>query len=163
MKYQVKSCMFMSLHQPAAIKPGVSVCLIETLIASSMRHWSAKHISVVRSNMSTPRREGVCLCVCVRRFLGCMCVLLAQDEIVQVMVLMWEWQRSSHRELYGDVWDRHAFCNMSHILVCVRVCANVGVHAWVSAHGFPQVELCLAVSVICKVTTLIWKAFWNVV
>lgn len=38
----------------------LSVCLIETLIASSVRRWSTKHISVVRSNMSTPRRATVC-------------------------------------------------------------------------------------------------------
>lgn len=36
-------------------------------------------------------------------------VLLALDEIVRVMVLMWEWQRRSRCELYGDVWDQQEF------------------------------------------------------
>lgn len=60
MKHQVESDAVLLLQQPAATVGRLSVCLIETLIASSMRQWSTEHISVVRSNMSTPRRATVC-------------------------------------------------------------------------------------------------------
>ena len=122
MKYRLKSCTFMSLHHTAAIKPCISVGLIETLIATSMRHWSAKHISLVKSSMSPPCREGAYLYAYDEE---CMCVMLALSVIM--LAGMWEWQRNSYCELYEDVWNQVELCNISHNLlgaVCVRLCTN---------------------------------------
>lgn len=64
------------LHASASdcftIKPCAAERLIGMLIANSRMHWSAMHISMVRSNMLPPCRACVCVCVSVREVHVCL-------------------------------------------------------------------------------------------